>query len=65
MTVFSTNLGEGMAPLALPWLRLCFGPPLGNFLRTPLTVSDVLLHKPKLSIAVLFAAVVFMCVVHI
>ena len=30
MTIFSTNLGGGMAPLALPWLRLCFGPPLGR-----------------------------------
>jgi len=36
MTIFSTNVGGGMAPLALPWLRLCFGAPLGNFLRTPL-----------------------------
>ena len=36
ITIFSTNLGGGMSPLALPWLRLCFGPPLGNFLRTPL-----------------------------
>jgi len=23
MTIFSKNLGEGMAPLALPWLHLC------------------------------------------
>jgi len=38
MTIFSTNLGGGMAPLVLPWLRLCFGLPLGNFLRTPLVV---------------------------
>jgi len=41
MTIFATNLGEGIAPLALPWLRLCFGPPLGNFLRTPLTLMQV------------------------
>ena len=27
-----------MAPLT-PWLRLCFGPPLRNFLRTPLHVT--------------------------
>jgi len=39
MTIFSTNLGGGEAPLALPRLRLCFGPPLGNFLRTPLVAS--------------------------
>jgi len=39
MSIFSTNLGEGVAPLALPWLRLCFGPPLGNFLRTQLLVT--------------------------
>jgi len=32
------KFGGGIAPLALPWLRLCFGPPLGNFLRTTLTV---------------------------
>ena len=25
-----------MAPLAPTWIRLCFGLPLGNFLRTPL-----------------------------
>jgi len=25
-----------MAPLATPWLRLFFGPPLGIFLRAPL-----------------------------
>jgi len=36
MAIFYTNLGGGMPPLALPWLRLCFGPPLVNFLRTPL-----------------------------
>ena len=36
MTIFSTSLGGGMTPLALPCLRLCFGPPLGNSLRTPL-----------------------------
>jgi len=39
MTIYSTNLWGGMAPLALPWLRLCFGPPLGNFLRTPLNAT--------------------------
>jgi len=43
MTIFSTNLGGGEAPLALPWLRLCFGPPLGNFLRTPLDLPLVTL----------------------
>jgi len=36
MTIFSTNFGGGMAPLVLQWLRLCFGLPLRNFLRTPL-----------------------------
>jgi len=36
MAIFSTDLGTDMAPLAVPWLRLCFGPPLGYFLRTPL-----------------------------
>jgi len=36
MTIFSSNLGGGMDPLALPWLRLCFDPRLGNFLRTSL-----------------------------
>ena len=41
ITIFSTNLGGGMAPLALPWLRLFFDPPLGNFLRTPLAVEPV------------------------
>jgi len=38
MTIFSTNLEGGMAPLPLPWLRLCFCPTLGNFLRTPLFI---------------------------
>jgi len=32
-----------MAPLALLWLRLCFGPPLGNFLRTSLPYTDRIL----------------------
>jgi len=50
MTIFSTNFGGGMAPMALPWLHPCFGPPLGNFLRTPLTVGHFLLYIffPKL-----------------
>ena len=36
-----------MAPLALPWLRLCFGPPLGNFLRTPLVSLFYSSYEPK------------------
>ena len=40
-TIFSTNLGWGTAPLTLPWLCLCFVPPLRNFLRTPLPRSNV------------------------
>jgi len=44
MTIFSTNLGGGMAPLALPWLRLCFGPPLGNFPRTP-RLATIMQHS--------------------
>jgi len=46
MTIFSTNIGGGVAPLALPWLRLCFGPPLGKFLRTPLVAKPVTRNKP-------------------
>jgi len=47
-TIFSTNLGGGMAPLALPCLRLCFGPPLGNFLRTPLLLLYVVLMRSSI-----------------
>jgi len=39
MTQFSTNLEGGMARLAFHWLRLCFSPPPGSFLRTPLGLS--------------------------
>jgi len=36
MTIFYKNLGGDMVP---SWLRLCFAPPRGNFLRTPLCAN--------------------------
>ena len=43
-----------MAPSALLWLSLCFGPPLGNILRTPLPGICKSLNVKREIIAILF-----------